>query len=176
MGHYDPSQPGQNSVSPITEYMTFLKEALWLIVLFFITGCTKNTDVKYKIHEKMQTHTGCFSNCSAQISALKKRCSTNDDLLYIVNFMEQNLWLAAHRFSFWYWKLEGAVKKTLCMREQKRKICMWNHWLLDTIMTYATIEMAEMAHIETRSSSIWRSVWLLRPGSVLQVFVLLWFL
>ena len=56
MGHYNPSPPGQNSVSPITEYMTFLKEALWLIVLFFITGCTKNTDVKYKdkykIHEK----------------------------------------------------------------------------------------------------------------------------
>ena len=26
--------------------------------------------------------------------------------------MEQNLWLAAHRFSFWYWKLGGTVKKS----------------------------------------------------------------
>ena len=61
--------------------------------------------------------TGCpFYNCSAKISVLKrKRCSTNEDLFYIVNFMEQNLWLAAHRFSFWYWKLGGTVKKTLCI-------------------------------------------------------------
>ena len=26
--------------------------------------------------------------------------------------MEQNLWLAVHRFSFWYWKLGGTVKRT----------------------------------------------------------------
>ena len=26
--------------------------------------------------------------------------------------MEQNLWLAAHHFSFWYWKFGGTVKKT----------------------------------------------------------------
>ena len=26
--------------------------------------------------------------------------------------MEQNLWLAAQRFSFWYWKLGGTVKKS----------------------------------------------------------------
>ena len=31
--------------------------------------------------------------------------------------MEQTLWLAAHRFSFWHWKLEGTVKKiTLYMK------------------------------------------------------------
>ena len=29
--------------------------------------------------------------------------------------MEQNLWLAAHHFSFWYWKLGGTVKKTPCI-------------------------------------------------------------
>ena len=33
-------------------------------------------------------------------------------LLYIENFMKQNLWLAVRRFSFWYWKLGGPVKKT----------------------------------------------------------------
>ena len=41
----------------------------------------------------------------------EKPCSTNEDLLNIENFMEQNLWLAVHRFSFWYWKLGGTVKK-----------------------------------------------------------------
>ena len=35
-------------------------------------------------------------------------------LLYIKNLMEQNLWLAAHGFSFWYRKLEGTVKKPPC--------------------------------------------------------------
>ena len=35
---------------------------------------------------------GAFFNCSAQISVLKRKtCSTNEDLLYIENFMEQNL-------------------------------------------------------------------------------------
>ena len=44
----------------------------------------------------------------------EKRCSTNEDPFYMENFVEQNLWLAAHRFSFWYWKLGGPVKKPPC--------------------------------------------------------------
>ena len=61
-------------------------------------------------------YTGCFFNCSAYISVQKeKRCSTNEDLLYIENFMEQNLWLAAHNFSFWFWKLGVTVKRSHCI-------------------------------------------------------------
>ena len=59
-------------------------------------------------HEHIQVG---FFNCSAQISVLNRK--TNEDVLYIENFMEQNLWLAAHHFSFWYWKLGGTVKKTI---------------------------------------------------------------
>ena len=36
---------------------------------------------------------------------------SDKSILYIENFMEQILWLAAHCFSFWYWKLGGPVKK-----------------------------------------------------------------
>ena len=41
--------------------------------------------------------------------------------MYIENFMEQNLWLTAHCFSFWYWKLGGTAKKPPCKRKDKTK-------------------------------------------------------
>ena len=57
--------------------------------------------------------TGWFFNCSAQISVLKKRCLSNEDLLHIENFMEQNLWLVAHRFHFGNESWEEQLKNTL---------------------------------------------------------------
>ena len=78
---------------------------------------------------------GAFFNCSAQISVLKRKMLFNQrDLLYIENFMEQNLWLAAHRFSFWYWKLGGTVKKTtlhLCIFTYQ-----WDSKTWDAIKTF----------------------------------------
>ena len=58
----------------------------------------------------------------------EKCCSTNEDLLYIKNFMEQNLWLAAHLFSFRYWKLGGTVKKAPCIFRLYRTKSLRNSW------------------------------------------------
>ena len=42
--------------------------------------------------------------------------------------MEPNLWLAAHRFSFWYWKWGGTVKKsTLYIKEGLFWLCHLHH-------------------------------------------------
>ena len=42
--------------------------------------------------------------------------------------MEQNLWLVAHHFSFWYWKLGGTVKKsTLYIKEGLFWLCHLHH-------------------------------------------------
>ena len=38
--------------------------------------------------------------------------------------MERNLWLAAHRFSFWFWKLGGTVKKAPCKFSHFLRLCM----------------------------------------------------
>ena len=55
---------------------------------------------------------GAFFNYSAQISVLKRKTIFNQrESLYIEYFMEQNILLGAHRFSFWYWKLGGTVEK-----------------------------------------------------------------
>ena len=51
---------------------------------------------------------GVFCNCSAQISVQKeKRCSTNEDLLNIVNFMKQNLWHLIGCPSFFHFGTEN---------------------------------------------------------------------
>ena len=49
--------------------------------------------------------------------------------------MEQNIWLAAHRFSFWYWKLGGTVKKLPCRKQGncssfKKETLFWRICLL----------------------------------------------
>ena len=59
---------------------------------------------------------GAFLTVPPKFQCWKEKCcSTNEDHLYIKNFMEQNLWLATHPFSFWYWKLGGTVKKAPCI-------------------------------------------------------------
>ena len=40
--------------------------------------------------------------------------------------MEQNLWLAAHRFSFWYWKLGGTVKKNTLLYIVQAKVLLFH--------------------------------------------------
>ena len=60
-------------------------------------------------------HTGWFFFCCAQISVLKRKTLFNQRGSFLTeNFMEQNLWLAAHRFSFGCWKLGGTVTKPTC--------------------------------------------------------------
>ena len=74
---------------------------------------------------------GAFFHCSAQISVLKRKTLFNQrGSLYIENFMEQNLGLAAHHFSFWYWKLGGTVKKSTLYLSQKLYVFFWDDFLL----------------------------------------------
>ena len=91
--------------------------------IFFLSSCkrwnVRNTSVVdsgkkvlYHCNEVFKIYRVVFLTVPPKFQCEKeKRCSTNEDLLYIENFMEQNLWLAAHHFSFWYWKLGGTVKK-----------------------------------------------------------------
>ena len=59
----------QNSESPMTEYISFLKEALWLMEEFFITGCKQNV---FHYQEKRDSVFGeeasyCKSECLTYI-------------------------------------------------------------------------------------------------------------
>ena len=55
--------------------------------------------------------------------------------------MEHNLWLAAHHFSFWYWKLGGTVKKkhpVYANAREKVKFAIIFRWKL---CSYSSVSM-----------------------------------
>ena len=76
--------------------------------------------------------------------------------------MEQNLWLAAHRFSFWYWKLGGPVKKkhpvqlTPMPRRAHPPLFILVHWRL----TWINLRSVQFIQSEIRvEAHFWPDRW-----------------
>ena len=71
--------------------------------------------------------------------------------------MEQNLWLAAHRFSFWYWKLGGTVKKGTLYILYSTKLfrnCT-QRFHLSAIKLHGIWEAARNVHIRYNINIFW---------------------
>ena len=79
--------------------------------------------------------------------------------------MEQNLWLAVHRFSFWYWKLGGTVKKStlyiscwnfllyFIWQSETRKICPLDLHFVENLNGKSPVRASPLSSV----SLIWNS-------------------